>query len=205
MVIKMKGKRGVVFNVGINDADYKIQNFIGGKYVKCPFYVAWSEMIRRCYDPKWVARRQNYAGCKVCDEWLTFSNFKKWMEQQDWKGKALDKDIIKQGNKIYCPEFCAMVCSLTNNFVTDRVNHRGIWPLGVYKYMENVKNPFASQCRDPFTKQRHRIGYYSTPEEAHMHYMSWKHNVALDVAEIQTDQRVANALRTRYLSTHPMS
>lgn len=30
----------------------------------------------------------------MADEWNTFSNFKNWMEKQNWEDKQLDKDII---------------------------------------------------------------------------------------------------------------
>jgi hypothetical protein len=43
--------------------------------------------------------------------------FKKWMEQQDWDGKCLDKDIIAPGSKLYSPETCAFVLKATNLFV----------------------------------------------------------------------------------------
>lgn len=49
------------------------------------------------------------SGCSVCEEWLTFSNFKRWMEQQDYEGKALDKDLLVSQNKTYSSETCVFV------------------------------------------------------------------------------------------------
>lgn len=143
-------------------------------------------------------KRPSYKGCTVCDEWLKFSNFKAWMEQQDWQGKQLDKDIIKPGNTIYCPEFCAMVCKLTNSFVVDKKSCRGKYPLGVHFCIRSKK--FAAQCGDTFAGKHKsiRIGYYNTPEEAHRAYLAVKHELAIELAEIQTDKRVAEALVNRY-------
>jgi len=51
-------------------------------------------MLTRCYYQKRLDIRPSYEECIVCEEWLTFSNFKKWTEQQDWEDKQLDKDFF---------------------------------------------------------------------------------------------------------------
>lgn len=105
MVRKVQG-------VGIMDADYIVdvrEYWVeNGKRKSrlvwsCPFHRKWSDMLVRCYSPKRLEYRQSYAGCYVCDEWLTFSNFKSWMEKQDWEGKHLDKDLLQTGSKVYSP------------------------------------------------------------------------------------------------------
>lgn len=106
----------MLFGVGINDADYPVTTNKDGKSVSCPFFSKWSWMLYRCYDPVTLNNNPRYRGCFVCDEWLTFSNFKKWMEAQEWEGMELDKDIIIEGNKTYCPEACAFVHLRTNRF-----------------------------------------------------------------------------------------
>lgn len=68
-----------VCRVGINDAGYPV----GIKGSLCPFYKTWVSMIRRCYDEKVHELKPCYSGCSVVDEWLLFSNFKSWMEDQD--------------------------------------------------------------------------------------------------------------------------
>jgi hypothetical protein len=101
-----------VYGVGINDADYKIYHQIkcGDGTRKtlwvCPYYSTWCSMLERCYGRRSKDKRPTYAGVTICDEWLTFSNFKAWMEQQDWEGKYLDKDYMSviTGKKIYSPE-----------------------------------------------------------------------------------------------------
>ena len=50
-----------VLGVGINDADYKVSKtkWIGSSYVStlCPYYDRWRNMLRRCYDEKFIARQ----------------------------------------------------------------------------------------------------------------------------------------------------
>lgn len=102
-------------------------------------------MLQRCYDQKWISRYPTYKDCKVCDEWLTFSNFKKWMELQDWAEKYLDKDILNPSCKIYSPETSRFVCSITNNFILDRLNGRGEFPIG--SSMDKRTGKFNSYCK----------------------------------------------------------
>ena len=94
--------RGVVCGVGINDADYLIvkkEQYIGPdgsikiKKTTCPFYRAWADMLSRCYREKYHKVFPSYKDCSVCEEWNSFTNFKKWMEQQDYKDNVLDKDL----------------------------------------------------------------------------------------------------------------
>ncbi len=107
-------KRSGVCGIGINDADYKVLPRVNGKQLICPYYQRWVSMIKRCYSEKTQERQPTYKGCTVCDEWLTFSNFKVWMEKQDWRGKQLDKDVIMSGNKVYSPDYCSFITQKEN-------------------------------------------------------------------------------------------
>ena len=192
----MTNKNTLIYGVGINDADYVVQPTIDGIVTACNYYSAWKRMIERCYSEKHIKKRPTYEGCSVCQEWLTFSNFKCWMEKQDWQGKALDKDIIKSGNKVYCPEFCAFVDLATNNFTVDRGNARGRLPIGVCLFRGNGQ--LQAGCRNPFTNKREYLGLFYCPAQAHLAWKKRKHELALQLAELQDDDRVAAALRLRY-------
>ena len=110
---------GTVYGVGTNDAGYAIQvmESVRGANGKpkqriiwfCPFYRRWVHMLERCYSERYQEKKPTYIGCTVCEEWLRFSNFKSWMETQDWEGKHLDKDLLVEGNKIYSPDTCILV------------------------------------------------------------------------------------------------
>jgi hypothetical protein len=92
----------LVWGVGVNDLDYRTQvkEYVtenGGKRIRkhvftCKYYEVWKDMLKRCYSEKYLESRPSYIGTSVCSEWLSASAFKKWMEQQDWRDKSLDKD-----------------------------------------------------------------------------------------------------------------
>jgi hypothetical protein len=176
--------------VGINDADYVVEQIVNGEKTVCPFYKRWRDMIVRCYSPNYHKRTPSYIECSVCKEWLTFSNFKRWMEKQDWKNKALDKDIIKPGNKVYSPEFCAFISPNVNNLLTDRRRCRGKFPVGVGWSKKNKS--FQAKCS--VDGKVTYLGNYKTPEAAYSAYRQFKANVILDKAREQSDLRIASGL-----------
>ena len=188
----------LVEGVGINDADYVVYPTVSGKQVMCPFYKVWKSMLVRCYNSKVHQRSPTYVGCSVSPEWLTFSNFRAWMETQDWVGKELDKDILFKGNKVYSPQTCVFVPVNVNLLLLDHANARGNYMIGAYRY--KLAGKFTAKCNDGTGKLVH-LGYYITELEAHLAWKAYKHNLACKLAGEQTDSRVAEALRTRYCET----
>jgi len=198
-------KRKLVYGVGINNADYAVCEHItvidenGKKKQKrirmCPFYQKWADMLKRCYSEKRKEKYPTYKDCSVCQEWLTFSNFKEWMEKQDWSGKALDKDILFPGNKVYSAEKCVFISQKVNNFLTERQNDRGEWMIGVYWCKRGQK--FQARCGDSKGKQQY-LGVFDTELEAHKAWLDFKLKLAYQLAAEQTDLRIAKALIERY-------
>lgn len=196
----------LVGGVGVNDADYVVEKkeiigYVNGKQKRrqtwvCPFYRAWKNMLNRCFGEKWKARYPTYKDVTCCKEWLVFSNFKQWMEQQDWEWKQLDKDIIVPDNKVYSPETCAFVSRTTNMFIVASDAIRGEYPLGVTRNKESRK--FQASCNNPFTKKREHLGRFDCPYEAHEAWRKRKHELAQLVAELETGHRVVEALKKRY-------
>lgn len=187
----------LVYGVGINDAGRPVTSELNGKMVMCPFYAKWRAMLQRCYDSKLHLRRPTYVGCSVTEEWLLFSNFERWMKTQDWEGKELDKDLLKVGNKLYSPDFCIFIPPELNSFTIDLGASRGEYPLGVY--FDKGSGKFKAQCRNPLIGRQEYLGLFDTPEEAHLAWKKRKHELACIYADQQTDLRVAEALRVRYL------
>lgn len=188
-----------VYGVGINDADYMTQRnvVVGGKQKMdwiCPYYSTWAHMLQRCYSKPYHKRQPTYVGCTVVDEWKTFSNFKTWMEAQDWQGKQLDKDLMVEGNKEYGPDTCVFVPSAVNSFMTDSGSARGALPIGVSR----KGGGYQARCRNPFTKKQEYLGLFSCPEGAHLAWKAKKAGHAARLAEEQTDERVKKALIERY-------
>ena len=199
------GTPKLVFGVGINDADYatKKRETVEVNGVRkqrlvweCPYYRAWTSMLKRCYSSKFQERRPTYKGCSVSEEWRRFSNFRSWMERQDWEGMQLDKDILFNGNKVYSKETCVFVTSLVNSFTIDRGNDRGECLIGVNWHKGVGK--FVSQCSNPFTKKQEHLGYFNCEIEAHQAWLKRKLELAQLLASEQTDERVAKALIDRY-------
>lgn len=199
-------KPKLVFGVGINDADYVVVKYETIGYVKgvrkrklvwvCPYYRTWKNMLKRCYSSKYQEKRPTYKGCSVSEEWLRFSNFRSWMEKQDWEGMQLDKDLLLEGNNVYRAETCVFVSSVVNLFTIDCGASRGEWLIGASWSKE--KSKFISHCRNPFTKKGENLGYFTYEEEAHQAWLKRKLELAHLLAEEQTDERVAKALIERY-------
>lgn len=91
---------------------------IDGKKVKA--YIAWGNLLKRVYCPKYQAKHPTYIGCKVCPEWLHYIEFKKWFDKYHVEGYALDKDILVEGNKTYSPETCVYIPQEINKLFTDK-------------------------------------------------------------------------------------
>lgn len=198
--------RRLVYGIGINDADYLVYRK-AGLFIdmngnsqslpawECPFYKRWKSMLQRCGSAKEQMRRPTYSGCIAAPEWLIFSNFKAWMEKQDWKGKELDKDLLVPGNKVYGPETCCFIPAAINRFITESGATRGRLPIGVREYPRRSK--YAAQCHTPEGRTKH-LGHFDTPEAAHQAWLAFKLQRARELAANESDPRIARALIERY-------
>lgn len=190
-------KNKLIQGVGVNDADYSIAKTENSKIVwRCPYYRTWTNMLDRAYSDKYKQRQPTYRDVTVCEEWHSFMRFRAWMVEQDWEGKELDKDILFQGNKVYSPDTCVFVDKAVNLFLTDCAASRGEWPLGVCWHERGKK--FMSRCCNPFTNEPEYLGLFHCQNQAHLAWKARKHELACRLADIQTDERVAEALRIRY-------
>lgn len=204
-------KVGVILGVGIVDVDYRTQIFENVNGVRklvwiCPFYEKWKQMIRRCYSDKEKLRNTNYKDVTCCPEWLSLSNFKTWMESQnyldsDGKILELDKDFLVEGNKIYSPSTCVFVHHKVNSFIFTEDFYVKTYLLGV-TYVGR-SNKFQAQCNDPLGRYSRNLGVFSNEIEAHDVYMRTKCRYACDLADsiYVNDERVAVALRNRFKQT----
>lgn len=180
----MSKENKLVHGVGINDADYRAhrKEKVNGRWKtiwRCPYYVKWADMLSRCYSKKCQEKYPTYIGCSVCDEWKYFSNFKKWMEQQEWDGRQLDKDFLVENNKVYSPDTCVFLPHRLNSFTLSCGKLRGKFPVGVNyqnkpKHMINeLSKPYVSNISNQVGKRTH-LGRYLTPQEAHQAYLKAK-------------------------------
>lgn len=177
-----KNTKGI-YGVGINDAGYDTQ--VEGKH--CPFYLKWKTMLLRVYKKPYDC----YKDTEVCDEWLKFSNFKAWMEAQDWKGKVLDKDLLGDGN-LYSPETCCFIGPKINSFLASE-KKQGKYLRGVSKSY----NRYFSRCSNPFTGKREFVGRFNCEVAAYVAYKAKKLEYAIRLSE-GLEEPLAKALVNKY-------
>jgi hypothetical protein len=190
-----RSKGNLVQGVGINDADYTVCPTVNGIRVWCPFYKTWRCMLQRAYCEKWSAKYLTYRDCSVYKDWHYFTNFKSWMEKQDWEGKELDKDLLVKGNKTYSPNTCVFLTRRVNHFFTDRSATNGLYPAGVY--FEKKRGKYKAQCVD-FEGNRLCLGEFDDPNEAHATYWQFKCKIAKQLSETQNDERIRNAILSHF-------
>ena len=191
------------YNEDINlwDCDFKktyghgicdISGVENGKQMK--YYETWKGMLRRCYSNKYHKKEPTYKNCEVCEEWLLFSNFKKWYKdnyyQIDNDKVALDKDILNKGNKVYNPNDCVFVNQVINNLFTKSNKIRGNLPIGVKQY--NNSNKFKVTLSFYDFDERHKskisLGAYNTSSEAFNVYKKAKEDNIKRVADYYKSQ-----------------
>ena len=150
-----------------------------GKPTKC--YIAWKNMMKRCYCLKFHKNRPRYSHCTVDEKWLNFQVFAEWYYSHYYEIEneqmALDKDILHKGNKVYSANTCVFVPSSINNLFVKSNKIRGKYPIGVTKHGDK----FVAQL----TKDNEQIylGIYTTPEEAFLAYKKAKEAYIKEVAE----------------------
>lgn len=172
--------RKLVSGIGVNDASYIVQPSTNGVVLMCPFYRIWKAILLRCYTST-NKKDPTYVDCYVCDEWIKFSNFKLWMEKQDWIGKEIDKDILIQGNKVYSPDTCLFVSKRINALVTIKKGREGKYKQGVIK----LYNKFYARCN--IDGIQIPIGSFYTEGEAFAAYKEVKYKHIKEVAEKQSE------------------
>lgn len=178
-------RRKLVLGVGINDAPYKINLTKDGKTYKCPFYISWHNMLKRCYCEDYKKQNPAYRECSVCEEWLIFSNFRKWMVKQDWKGKALDKDLLIPGNKVYSEKTCLFISQAINNLI---FQGDGFW-------YDASRNKYQAKLKSK-GKTKH-LGRFKTKLEATTKYFEAKVKELKLAAEQELNSVIKNALYAR--------
>lgn len=173
-------RKSLVYGHGIND--------LGGKP---EWYDVWRGVLRRSFDEKFFERRPTYVGTTVCEEWLTFSAFSRWMNDNGgiFGVTQIDKDIIKPGNKHYSPETCVCVSSALNNILTMSGNGRSQYGIGV---RIQKSGRFGAEIR--IDGKTAYLGTYDIAEEASNAYVLKKCEILHETAELQTDERIKQGL-----------
>lgn len=189
---KSIGQRKKIFGIAINDAPYITNPRNNGKLQACPYYMVWKSMLQRCFDTKLHSKYPTYLNCTISTEWLLFSTFKSWMEQQNWKGKQLDKDLLITGNKHYSSDTCLFISQELNKLLNENSNRTRTYLLGVTLN----KRDGSFTARSCYLGKRF-IGNFPTEIEAYNAYCLCKKQIIISIAEQESDVKVKNALINR--------
>ncbi len=160
----------------------------GSENVDCKSesYLKWHDMLVRCYNEKFHERQPQYKGCTVCEEWLNYSNFKVWYDQNKIDGMLLDldKDILFKGNKVYSPETCCFVPHAINTLFLSKKESRGDCPIGVH--FDKSKGKYRAEMS--FMGEQIKLGTFGTAESAFARYKEYKEDFIQDIAEQHRDE-----------------
>lgn len=160
----------------------------GSENVDCTSesYIKWHDMINRCYNEKFHERQPQYSGCIVCTEWLNYSNFKVWYDQNKIPGMSLDldKDILFKGNKVYSASTVALVPHEINTLFVNGKKDRGDLPVGVH--FDKDRGKYRAEMS--FMGKPIKLGRFDTAEAAFARYKEYKEDFIKDVAEQYRDE-----------------
>lgn len=149
-------------------------------------YFRWHDMLSRCYNAKFHEHQPQYIGCTVCEEWLNYSNFKVWYDQNKIPGQRmdLDKDILFKGNTVYSPETCCFVPHCINTLFLNCKKCRGDCPLGVH--FDKDKGKYRAEMA--FMGKSVKLGTFETAEDAFARYKEYKEDFIKDMAELHKNE-----------------
>ena len=169
-----------IFGVGINDTDNVIHN---------PSYHIWRQILMRCYDSNSSNKFQSYKGVTVCSEWLMYSNFKRWFDENHIDGFELDKDILSGIHKVYSPQTCCFIPKTLNQLISKSTSNQ----IG---YKRRNGRFYPSMQKDG---RKISLGAFGSEKEALVAYKSAKEAYVKELAEIyysinQIEKRVYDAL-----------
>ena len=168
-------------------------DILGNQKLKKKSYEYWSHMIERCFSEKFKNKKICYKDVICCNEWVCYSNFKIFFEQNYYEIEGermhLDKDILYKGNKIYSPKTCIFVPQRINSLFTKSNALRGNLPIGV---KDSRHNKFVASCAiacNNYKKSKDiHIGTFNTPEEAFNAYKTFKEKYIKQVADEYKDK-----------------
>lgn len=146
-------------------------------------YNIWKNMERRCYDPKCPAYSTYGAkGITVSEEFKTYSNFRKWYEENGdgSHNLELDKDCksyILNVPKIYSPSTCILIPSEINTFIS--TIGKGIYITPSNTYCVRLRRKFAKINKN-FKTLEEAVIYKKNKDMEYLNILVEKHPLPVD-------------------------
>ncbi len=194
-------RKKMLYEVGINDANYVTRPTIGDTIIRCPIYSLWYDILTRCYSDKFKIKNPTYIGCTIADEWHSFMSFRSWvLSQVQWEGLHLDKDLLSPGNKIYGPDTCIFVPEDVNKFLTFNRRNKTNLPIGVARN----KGKYIAQL-NCFNGNRWFSHSVETKDQASQLYWMKKMELAHELAAKQSNPIVAQAIINNIRSNYEIN
>lgn len=172
-----------VYTTGIQD----IKGYLVKGQPKPKDYSVWNGVRQRCYNLNCRGSLPTYEGCTMSDDFLVFSKFKEWYnnqigcDQEDWH---IDKDLLVKGNKVYSAETCVLLPKQINSAIV--IHNRGSnnFPMGVIYNSTKTRYRARIQRKEGWES----LGTYDTPEEAFYAYKPVKEAYVKSIADVWKDQ-----------------
>lgn len=159
----------------------------GQERVPSAIHRHWRHVLERTVADRDINR---YEDCEIVESWHCFQDFAEWAVEQknafgvEESGRLyhLDKDMVKEGNRLYCPEYCVFLPNEVNCFYTKKeIGNTGFAGVNYIRPgSKNAKDGYIARCHRG--KVREYLGYYDTPEEAHAAYKIHKEKYAKELA-----------------------
>lgn len=177
-----------IYGNGFVGDKYETHTKVGGKLINAKHYEHWRGMLRRCYNENERHKAPTYKGCKVSENFKSYTYFYEWCEKQigfSNKGWALDKDILLKGNKVYSEDNCCFVPFEINSVLSKNNKTRGKYPIGVH--FCNNKKLFIAQIHRNKGQQEY-LGAFDNPTDAFNAYKQAKEMYVKEVANKWKDK-----------------
>lgn len=172
---------------------------VEGKQYQTKSCEVWMKMRFRCNSQACHSRQPAYIGCTMSEEFEDFQFFAEWCQTQIGYGLPnyqLDKDLLKNGNTVYCKEFVGFIPQSLNKFFEVKSS---TLPYGVSLCSNNSGNYQVKIMVDGKPKY---LGVYPTLAEAfntarvHKEIEAKKWAQRLEQGEFVIDPRYIERLKT---------
>lgn len=157
-------------------------------------YSIWLAMVRRCCSESYQKENPAYKGCKLAKEFLFFSEFKAWYQNQIGyeQGFDIDKDLLADNVKEYHPKKCVLIPNEINKALIKNNSKNKKLPTGVSKGKSGL-----FESRIVINKKLNVIGGFETIDDAFQAYKQAKEahiKVLANKYKDQIDPRAYEAL-----------